>query len=101
MKVLVRPSDFFYPMVNVSGYVLEHRLVMAQAIGRCLHPWEIVHHKNGIRTDNRLENLSLELVGKHQQITILERRVKVLEERVLQLEIKNALLVKQVDSEIC
>ena len=32
---------------------------------------------------------------------ILERRVKVLEERVLQLEIKNALLVKQVDSEIC
>jgi transposase len=59
--MVVRP-DRDHPlaaMVQSTGYVLEHRWVMACHLGRPLEKHETVHHINGDRTDNRLENLQL------------------------------------------
>lgn len=66
--VIVQPDDPLAVMAfrNKRGtlYALEHRIVMARYLNRPLERWETVHHINGDRSDNRLENLQLR-VGRH------------------------------------
>ena len=104
--VKLQPDDFFYPMANKKGYVLEHRLVMAKHLGRCLLPWELVHHKGNKypavsienRGDNRLENLELLPHRKYHIVdSVVKQRLSLLEKRVTTLEAENTLLRKQLE----
>jgi len=55
----VRVYDRSHPNVSVNGSLGEHVMVMSKMLGRALRAGELVHHKNGIRNDNRPENLEL------------------------------------------
>ena len=67
--VLLRvPRGTLGTLTGKPQWILEHRHVVQQHLGRKLESWESVHHINGDRGDNRFENLQIrrERHGKHQ-----------------------------------
>ena len=78
--VLIRKPD--HPRANKDGYIPEHRLVAETNIGRDLLSTEEVHHLNGIKDDNRPENLTVVLPKDHEKHTFLKR----LQARIIELE---------------
>jgi SWI/SNF-related matrix-associated actin-dependent regulator 1 of chromatin subfamily A len=57
-----------HPRARTNGYFYEHILIMEQHLGRyVLWPKEVVHHKNGIKQDNRIENLQLLTQAEHHR----------------------------------
>lgn len=55
-RILRKPG---HPSADKSGSIFAHRFVMAEHLGRALHADETVHHINGNKLDNRIENLEL------------------------------------------
>jgi hypothetical protein len=71
--VRIAEDDPMASMRDRRGYVLEHRLVMARALGRPLTKDESVHHIDGVRQHNVLSNLQLRL-GSHNKGVALRCR---------------------------
>jgi len=94
IQIWVHPDDFYHSMAEKASYIPEHRLVMAKYLNRCLLTWEAVHHKNGIKTDNRLENLELLTNIKHNSISKLTHYIRQLEKENAQLRIRLSRLEK-------
>lgn len=88
----------FYPMARKnSGCVYVHRLIMAQHLNRCLESWEVVHHINGDKSDNKIGNLQLTTPFEHSPNTILITTINRLkkENRKLKEIIKSILTSKK------
>ena len=65
-----------------TGYItltiLEHRYVYEQYYNCCLLPWVHIHHKNGIKHDNRIENLQPLTASQHRNLHDKERIDKII-----------------------
>ncbi len=89
VRINIRKDNFFYPMAIHTGkgsYILEHRLVMAEYLKRCLYTWEQVHHKNRIKDDNRVENLQLTSAENHNPFTVMQAKIDRLDIKIKALE---------------
>lgn len=62
-----------HPKSNKNGYIMEHILKMEKLIGRHLKDGEVVHHANGVKTDNRYGNLILMTSEEHTRYHTKER----------------------------
>lgn len=58
IRLVLSEDDPYYPMSN-SGTIPEHRYILAKHLGRLLTKGEHTHHINGVKDDNRVENLEL------------------------------------------
>lgn len=96
IEVAVDSADPLFVMAHHKKHTaLEHRLVVARSLGRPLKPWEVVHHRNRKRSDNRLENLELVSAQHiHQSIGIehqILQRLSQLETKLSDLSIRLSL----------
>ena len=74
IRKIVSKGDYNYAIVpehphrTKNNYVLEHRVIMENHLGRLLNSNEVVHHVNGDKKDNRIENLVVLLDEEHAKL---------------------------------
>ena len=80
IKDKVKISGYLYiynpkhPKCTKKGYVAEHRLIAEKMISRYLTDDEVVHHINGIKTDNRKENLKVMTKSEHIKYHLSQKK---------------------------
>lgn len=75
-----------YTMIRLPGkYVLEHRFLVEKEIGRKLEKFEVVHHINNIRDDNRMENLYIFYKREHDKFTSSKNK-KILKSNIKKIK---------------
>lgn len=101
--VRISSDDPLFVMVSKhnrrSGFIAEHRLVMARHLHRPLLPSEVVHHINGVKNDNRFSNLRLMNEHTHHPllvIGVLQASMCELEQRCTVLEAENVMLCSAI-----
>lgn len=88
-RVINIPLAHPFRSMSFRGKISEHRLVMAEHLGRALESWEVVHHKNQNKSDNRIENLELLSTTDHVLVTRMEREINRLKADNARLRIEN------------
>jgi len=63
-----------HPMATSTGYVYEHRVVMENKLGRLLKSTEVVHHIDGNRRNNAIDNLELLTADEHARVHALQKK---------------------------
>jgi len=83
IKKIVSKGDYDYavvpehPYAIKHGYVLYHRIVMENHLGRLLDPNEVVHHKNRNRKDNQISNLEVMCMKSHVRMHGLSQGMRM------------------------
>jgi len=90
IMILLDKNDKFYKMADKRGYVYEHRYILAKKLNRMLKKYEHVHHLNGIKNDNRKENLELVNGTEHCLITKMQQRIIELENIIKEKEVNES-----------
>ena len=62
-----------HPNCSADKFVMLHTVIMERSIGRYLNKDEVVHHVNGVRDDDRIENLQLMKIRDHQSMHMKKR----------------------------
>lgn len=113
IEKIVKKGDYLYavvkdhPSATKHGYVLAHRIVMENHLGRLLNSNEIVHHKNGDKRDNRISNLEVMLDTEHKKLHSADKTSKWVRLRcpncktIFEREKRNTHLIKGGSSTFC
>ena len=84
IKKIISKGDYQYalvpehPKATINGYVLLHRVIMENHIGRILNENEVIHHKDHNKKHNVIDNLELMTIAEHARLHGLKGRQAVL-----------------------